>query len=215
MANNELWIYTTPKEAHVQLRLDNGTVLVGEGPQVANGRDDGHCMYLPQGTTGQGGVLEISHSGCLDFSNRGLIVPNESGPAHFVLDDVHLVTASAPPLPPIPERPDPNADPLAIINGVWATGQYELATKEGCGRFTEACCTELHARQSLQWGHIAKKEGQNQYNGHAVDALYLLHPAGSTTVGVYDIIHDSESSNASPCFNWKDAGDPALWYYPA
>src|SRR5262245_21823181 len=211
---NQLYIYSTPREGHVQLRLDTGQVLVAQGPVTANGRDDAHVIQLPAGTTGQGGVLECSCQGYHDFSNRGLVVPNESGPATFMLDDIHLVSIAAT-LPPLSPKPDPNADPQAIIQSVWATGQHELQTKEGCGRFTEACCTELHRRQSLQWGHISKSGAQNQWNGHAVDAVMLLAKAGGTDAGIYDIIHDSESPNASPNFIYKGEPDPNLWYYPA
>ena len=60
------------------------------------------------------------------------------------------------------------------------------------------------------WGHILKTPGQNQYNGHAVDALMCL--AGPDN-GIWDIVHDSVSPNASPQYIYKGPADPNLWYY--
>lgn len=84
-------------------------------------------------------------------------------------------------------------------------------TEEGCGRFTEACCAALH-EINPQWGHIKKVGAQNQFNGHAVDAIQLL--AGEQK-GIYDIIVDSESPNAKPSFNRKGDPEPALFFFPA
>lgn len=208
-----LYIYTTPKESTVQLTLDDGSILNGSEAMSANGRDDAHAVAVPDGAPAQGSVLSVSCEGYYDFAMRGIT----SSAPQFILDDIRLTEEAAPtPTPPDPgpgpTPPQPIAtDPEGIINEVYATGQYDLATHDGCGQFTEACCTELHTRHSSMWGHIKKTGGQNQYNGHAVDAVYLLAGEGA---GVYDIIHDSVSPNASPAYNWKDPGDPNLWYYP-
>ena len=77
----ELYVYTTPPASQVQMRLDNGIVVVGQGPLTANGRNDAHLLLVSAGTSGQGAVLEISSDGFAPFSNRGLFVPNDHGPS--------------------------------------------------------------------------------------------------------------------------------------
>jgi hypothetical protein len=208
---NELYIYTTPRECTVTLLLDDGRLVTGTPPMTANGRNDAHLLQIPVDVTAtQGSTLTTSHPGMLTDTHRGVLVPSRTGPAQFLLDDVHLMNQ-----PVVPPQPNPSNDPRAIIDRVYATGSFDLATHDGCGQFTEACGAALHDRHSPQWGHIKKNPGQNQYNGHAVDALYLRGGVGETEAGVYDIIHDSVSPNASPSFNWSDPGNPSLWYYPA
>jgi hypothetical protein len=87
--------------------------------------------------------------------------------------------------------------------------------KEGCGAFTEAACAALNEQHSADWGHIKKDPAQNQYNGHAVDAIMLRATAGVTTPGIYDIIMSTESPDALPAWSYKGPPDLALWYYPA
>jgi hypothetical protein len=201
----ELVIYATPPEAEVSLYLDDGRLIVGVSQSV-NGRGDAHVLALPPEVAAQGSTLSIVCVGYQPFGNRGIVSTDEDA-AIFILDDVHLTPVEAAPSPTPPPVPQ---EPAAVIQAVYDTGDHDLSTHDGCGRFTEACCTELHAQDPM-WGHIRKTGGQNQYNGHAVDAVYLLAGSGA---GVYDIIHDSVSPNASPQCLWKDAGDPELWYYP-
>src|SRR5262245_10608061 len=212
-----LVIYSTPADAQVHIQLDDGRSASG-GQTTANGRDDAHILSMPGDAATQGSVLSVTKDGFQTFSNRGIYKPNNGTP-EFVLDDVHLVTATTPP-PPIPEPgpqpPDPS-NPQAVINWVYEQGDFDLSTHDGCGQFTEACCTALHDYNNSMWGHIKKNPGQNQYvgpsgTGHAVDALQCL--AGPFN-GIWDIIHDSVSPNATPSFNHKGPADPALWYYPA
>lgn len=206
----ELYLYTTPLEADVELALDDGRVIPGV-PCVANGRDDAHKLTLPADVTSQGAVLRVTCSGYGPFENRGIL--NPSRPC-FELDDVRLTPVDTSTPEPEP-GPDPNADPAAIIQAVYDLGDFNLATKAGCGLFTEACCTALHDQHSAMWGHIKKVEGQNQFNAHAVDAVMLMTQAGSTPPGGYDIIHNSVSVDASPAFNYAGVADGTLWYYPA
>jgi len=211
----ELYIYSTPKEADVSLTLDTGVVLAGTACS-ANGRDDAHLIQLPAGTTGQGGLLRVTCDGYWSIEHRGLVCPSDTGPATFMLDDVHLTEQSgvAPPVPPA-GKPDPNADPFAIIKAVYEQGDYDLSTKEGCGTYTEAACMAIHGQHSLGWGHISKFEGQNQWNGHAVDAIMLLKSTPNTNAGIYDIILSTESPEAEPAWSYKGPPDSELWYYPA
>jgi hypothetical protein len=210
---SELYVYTTPKNAIVTLTLDSGAVLMGQ-PTIHAGRDDAHVIDLDDDLPTQGAILRITAEGYLPFDNRGIL---KALPPVFELDDVRLALVPAPPEPPPP--PNPDADPKAIIAAVDALDEHDLDTKEGCGQFTEDCCTALHEQHSADWGHILKNPGQNQVigpsgKGHAVDALYLRWETPNTAAGVWDIIHDSESPNATPSFNHKGPTD-AQWYYPA
>ena len=211
----ELYFYTTPPSSVVTLTLDSGVMVTGI-PGSYNGRNDGHVLNMPTGTPRQGSTLRISCDGYQAIEYRGIYAPGSevNAPSNFLLDDVRLTEQAAPPdVVPEPEPPPvDNTDPMSIIEAVYATGDYELVSKEGCGRFTEACCSELHNKNHQTWGHIKKNPGQNQFNGHAVDAVQCL--AGEYT-GIWDIILDSESANASPAFNHKGPADPVLWYYPA
>jgi len=212
---SELFIYSTPPQAVVTMTLDNGGVIRGEAC-TAHERTDAHRLIIPPGTSSQGALLKVACDGQESFEGRGVLVTSASADAQFMLDDVHLVKVAPPPPPPPPPqvRPTPgprSTNPTDIINGIFASGAHSLATKEGCGKFTEACCAALH-EVDPNWGHIRKSGAQNQFNGHAVDAIQLRSGEGS---GIYDIIVSSESPDAKPAFN--RVGDPnlQLWFFPA
>jgi len=42
----------------------------------------------------------------------------------------------------------------------------------------------------------------------------LMVPSGGTVPGIYDIIRDSVSPNATPVFNYVEPPNPELWFYP-
>lgn len=204
---NELYIYTTPPDSTVTLKLDLGATLVGI-PGTYNGRADGHLIQIPSGTTPQGSLLTIARDGYLTFENRGYLKPDEAGEAFFNCNDVHLIEVATPPEPP----PVTGSTPLEIINGIYASGNYNLATKPGCGQFTEEVARQLAAAFGPMWGHVAKGGAQNQYNSHAVDAVHSL--AGHDH-GIWDIITSSVSSSAKPAFNRAGDSEPELWRPPA
>jgi hypothetical protein len=204
---SELYLYTTPIEADVELALDDGRVIPGD-PTVHQGRDDAHRLTLPDDVTGQGAVLRVTCSGFVPFENRGIL--NPARPC-FELDDIRLTPEPEPPTPPVR---DPNVDPQAICQAVYEQGTYDLATKEGCGVYTEDCCRSLFVQQSYWWGHIKKDPAQNQWNGHAVDAIQLMQQAGGTEPGIYDIIWSTESPDAAPAWSYKGPPDFDLWYPP-
>ena len=215
----DLFIFSTPAEAVVTLTLDSGAVIAGAAA-TKDGRA-AHRLTIPSGTPGQGSTLKVSCDGFTPFEGRGVLVPPAAGDAQFFLDDIRLVKAAPvqqpQPAAPTPQTPTPgpipttSKDPQTIINAIFASGAHSLATKEGCGKFTEACCAALHTVDPM-WGHIRKSGAQNQFNGHAVDAIQLL--TGQTR-GIYDIIFDSESPNAKPSFNRKGDPDAGLWFFPA
>jgi hypothetical protein len=59
-------------------------------------------------------------------------------------------------------------------------------------------------------GHIRKSGGQNQYNGHAVDAINWKNPDGMTAE-IYDIVSGSGSIQWG--FSSRSAGALRLWYF--
>jgi hypothetical protein len=217
----DMFIYSTPPQAVVTLTLDSGAVITGQAT-TANGRSDAHRLTIPSGTPGQGATLNVSCDGHTPFEGRGVLATPAAGDVRLILDDIRLVkaapvqqpkpaTATQPQTAASGPTPTTSKDPQAIINAIFASGAHSLATKEGCGRFTEACCAALHEVDPM-WGHIKKSGAQNQFNGHAVDAIQLL--TGETR-GIYDIIFDSESPNAKPSFNRKGDPDGVLWFFPA
>jgi hypothetical protein len=204
---SDLYIYATPPEAEVMLALDTGQVIVGVAC-TANGRHDAHRLTLPVGTLSQGSVLTVAAAGYQSIDHRGIL---NAGRPCFELDDVRLVAIPPPPTPPVRDQ---NADPQAICQAIFEAGDYDLSTKEGCGVYTEDCCSALFTDHWYTWGHILKDPAQNQYNGHAVDALQLLTPAGGTEAGIYDIIWSTESPEAKPAWSYKGPPDLNLWYPP-
>lgn len=205
----DLYFYSSAPALTVT--LDSGQTL--EGARCTHKDREAYLVSVPAGATGG---MRVSTPGFTwADSQRGLLVlPTDGNPeCTFALDDIY---GSETPTPgPEPPPVDPNADPLAIITAVYEQGDFDLETKDGNGQFTEAACTALHEQHSPHWGHIAKSGAQNQYNGHAVDAIMTLYPIGETAAGGYDIILNSVSPDAEPTFHYAGGPDPNLWYYPA
>lgn len=219
----KLTIYPTPLDSRCQLQHDSGFSVDGKQGNDENGRP---CQYfdIPDSTpNGWGSRLVISAPNKITFMNRGLLLfagaQNHTVEKWlFFLDDIILADVPPPIIitPPNPNPPNPMpSDPKGIIDWTYANGHFNLATKEGCGQFTEECCKNLHNNNSISWGFIRKIPPQNNYNGHAVDAVMLLVPKDSTSAGIYDIILSSESSDARPAFNYVGPANKDLWYYPA
>lgn len=211
----KLYIYSRPAEAGVRFILDSGITVVSDAPTSANGRNDAHILELPDDTPSQGGALLVDAAGYHPFEGRGIVTP-AGDVATFTFDDVHLTAATATPPtepPPSPGPPDPS-DPFGIIQWVYAGGTgvtFDLAFHEGCGQFTEACARSLFQYNARGWGHMKKNPGQNQYNGHAVDAIQCI---SGEWFGVYDIITSSVSHDAAPAFNYIGPPVLELWYPP-
>jgi hypothetical protein len=201
-------------ESASKLTTDGGIVRTGIPYTDPETGRIGQSMAFPEDTPDQNGaVLELTCPGYLDMRVRGFFVLDpDTSIARLQVDDYTLTPIPEPP----PEEPtDPNLNPIDVIHYVYNSGSYDLETKEGCGQFTEACCTELHTKMHKGWGHVKKNPGQNQYNGHAVDAIMLLVASGGTAPGIYDIILSTESPDAAPAFNYAGPVDSNLWYYPA
>lgn len=222
----KLFIFPDPNNATCILTTDDGKSYTGVADTHPTGRP-GQSFNISESTPdGNGCLLEVMYGKKVTLRQRAILFLESSlikPLAMFAADDFKLVDEKVcpeiPPTPvPIPPNPIPppsDLSPEEIIHRRYATGKYNLKTKEGCGQFTEDCCEDLHIVDSDEWGHIKKSGAQNQYNGHAVDAIQLLHDTKETKAGIYDIIFSSESEDAKPVFN--RAGDPnkSLWYYPA
>lgn len=207
----DLVIFSTPKEATITLTCDNGVVVQGVSVSLG-GREDAHVLSIPFSTGGMGAHMRLICQGYVTVEHRGILI-SEDGIATYTVDDIRMTPTPVTPGPePPPVDPTYPKDPEGIINYVFAIGSYDLSTHEGCGKFTEDCCEALHDHHNNTWGHIRKNPGQNQYNGHAVDAVQQAAGPGN---GIYDIIHDSISTSATPSFNYKGEPDLTLWYYPA
>jgi hypothetical protein len=102
---------------------------------------------------------------------------------------------------------------LATIQAVYAAGSYNLSTHDGCGKFVEASCIALHAKDP-RWGHL-KKTGGTQYNGHSHDGCLYLSDTPGQSVHV-DMIASAEAPGAyvywNPDIPRYSASD---WYAPS
>ncbi len=215
----KLIIYPTPLDALCVLTHDSGMAITGQPGKDSAGRE-GQVFNIPSTVPNNWGCqMDISAPNKLTLKFRALLTFYENTwyllADDFILQDVPPPVIIEPPNPiPIPPTPSPDTTPLGIINHVYATGAYNLTTKEDCGIFTEACVKALHEQSSVAFGELKKIPPQNNYNGHAVDAVNLLGGVGTTKAGIYDIIINSESLAAKPAFNWVDPPRPDLWYYP-
>ncbi len=83
---------------------------------------------------------------------------------------------------------------FAIVEQVYNSGHYDLTTKIGTGgQFLEPVAMALHAHNP-KYGHLKKRPGQNQWNGHGVDnVLYLSDDGVATAV---DVVAAGESTSA-------------------
>jgi len=219
----KLLIFPTPLTARCELRHDGGVVLIAT-PDAHSGGRLGQSFGLPNGLPqGNGARLFISSPGKVPLEQRGILwyndgtlnnIPFPEGGAAFLTDDFTLQNATT--APPVDNgSQNPNLNPLSIILAIEATHQFDLATHDGCGKFTEECCKQLHEKHSADWGHVRKIGAQEQFNGHAVDAIMLKHPTPNTEAFIYDIIVNSQAPGAHAALNVASSVNESLWYYPA
>lgn len=207
----EFVFYPDPPSAQITVTPDSGGAYTSVPYTYTDGRQ-GQCAYIADTTPeNQGALLTIAADGFAPVEMRGFLrLYAEPMAARLEVDDYKLQPSAAP--GPTPPPVVGGNTPLEIINNVYATGQYNLRTHDGCGLFTEACCTSIHVSLDDNCGHIKKTGAQNQFNGHAVDAIQFR--AGEY-YGVWDIITSSVSADAKPAFNGPGDADPTLWFYPA
>lgn len=204
--------YPDPPTAPITVTPDSGGTYTSVPYTHTDGRP-GQCAYIADGTPdNQGATLTIAAvPGFAGADMRGFLrLYADTMTARLEVDDYNLAASAAAPAP-MP----PGSSPFDIIMNVFNTTQPQLWTVEGCGKFTEDCCDALHTTHSPYWGHVRKTPGQNQYAGHAVDAVMLVVNVPGTAAGIYDIIFSSASSEAKPVFNFAGPAEPELWMYPA
>lgn len=179
-------------------------------------------------------VLAVDHNGKPIPGSR-VLVPNRDNPGlwetfypenveYSPADLQNLANLLAPYLPqpaPTPPGPTPNPPPNGhttvpgeVPYEVYATGQYNLATKVGCCSFTEECARRLHAIDP-GWGHVRKTSGQEscarttQSDLHAVDAVF-----NKNIPECRDIIVSSGVPGAAPGWNITGTPPASLWMAP-
>jgi hypothetical protein len=211
----EFAYYPDPLAGSLVLKPDVGGVYqCTPYTHPPTGRQGMACQVPDTVPNGQGAALEQSAEGYFPLTLRGfLMLDPDTKTARLQVDDSHLQATGAPPPGTTPPPTGP-PNPLDIINRVYAETHPQLWTHEGCGLFTENCARALHEESSPYWGHIAKEPGQNQYNGHAVDAVMLALNIPGTAAGIYDIIYSSVSAEAKPVFNMAGPPEYEKWYYP-
>lgn len=200
---------------------DMGAPVHGaKGPDPLSGRP-AWLFSFPEGLENSHGLtLRTFDDIGLLFDGKGMLLTEyPDGSARWLFDDLERFKRPAPPPCPEPEpepEPDPTLSAKSIADAVYASQTWTLTTKEGCGQFTEAVCTALHEEQSEAWGHIKKTGSQNQYNGHAVDAIHLLTAnPGCPVKGTYDIVVGAGDPDAKYQWNKGHDSPDESWYYPA
>ena len=224
----QLIIFSDPRElSSAVLEPDEQPAIIGVPAIHPTGRE-GYGFDIPStNPNGWGAKLTLTARDKVSIIQRGILYLRVPGSANrfpwtpgqtaaFLVDDFYMQDeVVCPEVPPGPEPiPPGETDPLTIIKATYENGDFNLATKEGCGLFTEAACKNLHELNSEAWGHIRKFPPQNEFNGHAVDAIMLLMQSQDTEPGIYDIILSTESPDAEPIFIYKGPPDGPLWYYP-
>jgi hypothetical protein len=92
-----------------------------------------------------------------------------------------------------------------VVEGVLATGHYELVSHAGLAAFTDAAVLALN-QHDPNWGHVKKKPGQTNIHGHGEDsALYKLPDGRAWAV---DFVEGARGPN--PKLRWGP--DPEAYY---
>lgn len=105
--------------------------------------------------------------------------------------------------------PTPNM--ISVIRAVDAEAPELLRenSKASCGQFTERCARRLYAIDP-GWGLLSKSPGENNWKGHAVDAV-----CHKPELQVVDIIGSSGSGRpTSPTWNHQSRRPKNLWMQP-
>ncbi len=94
----------------------------------------------------------------------------------------------------------------SIVERVYASGSYDLSTREGCGTLVEASCVDLH-KADARWGHLKKSAGQTNYNGHSHDGCLYLDDLPGQSVHVDFIAH----AEAKPPYTQQNPAPKITW----
>ena len=101
---------------------------------------------------------------------------------------------------------------MGVLQTVLASQTWNFASDQalnGRGAFIGIAVPAMHAIDP-GFGHIQKRPGQNQYLGHAVDAINYKCADG-TTAEIYDVLTDTA---LQWIFKGRDANALSLWYFP-
>jgi hypothetical protein len=216
-------IFPDPLDSKCELTIGNGQKLVAI-PDTHSGGRKGQSFTLPSNTPqGNGAHLVITAKNKVTLDQNGILwydddvvdIPFPEGGACLFTDDFRLQNSSTNNIPVPPNNTDPNKDPFQIIMNTFDPIKHDLTTHDGCGKFTEDCCKALHEQHFSSWGHVKKTGAQEQYNGHAIDAVQILMSLTNAPAGIYDIIRGSQAPSAKPQFIRVDNANQNLWYYPA
>jgi len=209
------FVFPTPENAECKLQHDSGWSATAVHDTDSQGRA-GKSFTIPSNTPDRNGAeLTVSADKKVTVNLRGVLAFEANDRAYLLCDDFRLQDEKVCPDVPPPPSDEWPTHPLGILQKVQTDNNFNLASPIGCGMFTEAGCKALHEHHHPSWGHIRKNPGQNQFNGHAVDAIQLLVNTMDTSAGIYDIITNSESQDAEVAFNFSGPPNPELWYYPA
>lgn len=92
----------------------------------------------------------------------------------------------------------------------WNLDEANEDAPDGRGQFTEDCVKAMHDKDA-RFGHIDKNPGQNQYHGHAVDAIDFKNDDGETGE-VYDIV--TGAGKLTWGFKGRSTGALDKWRFP-
>lgn len=97
----------------------------------------------------------------------------------------------------------------------WDLREHNSQAANGRGMFTEVAVRAMHDVDA-RFGHVRKDPGQNQYNGHSVDAVNFKNDDG-VTAEIIDIVAGTESAGSENImWGWDDRSADNLdrWKYP-
>jgi hypothetical protein len=70
--------------------------------------------------------------------------------------------------------------------------EFDLSTKEGCGKYIEALVIDAQNKGWDKVGHLRKRPDQTHYRGHAVDAILWNEPINGLLQAI-DVIINAEA----------------------
>lgn len=97
----------------------------------------------------------------------------------------------------------------------WDLREHNSQAANGRGMFTEVAVRAMHDVDA-RFGHVRKDPGQNQYNGHSVDAVNFKNDDG-VTAEIIDIVAGTESPGSENImWGWDDrsANNLDRWKFP-
>ena len=198
-------IYPTPVDATVTLTPDSGGSYTGVPYTHTSGRQGQVCYVSDETPDQQGTTLNVSAPNYLPSRLRGFLVldsVDSDDVARLQVDDVALDSAGAPPPTTTPPSGPPNPGryhATARLQRDASATVDERGLRHLRRGLLRARCT---AKSSPYWGHVKKFEGQNQYNGHAVDAITWPSTSRAVTPVFTTLFFRRSRPKPSRCSTW-------------